>query len=165
MSCCWFQVVIPGSLKRIQSINKHNRAERTNSDISCKKRCSLTHLWLLFDGISRYFHDAEQYPNPSVAPVTGPTYYLYGKTNSTYKMCLFNNNGGVGNRSSFCCLLLKFLHNDSNVSVKNSCCAQSFHLSLSGPDLHWKACEERHTEHNGTSTCSILFIFTKHPDL
>lgn len=27
-----------GSLKRIQSINKHNQAGRTNSDISCKKK-------------------------------------------------------------------------------------------------------------------------------
>lgn len=29
---------MPGSLKRIQSINKHNQAARTNSDISCKKK-------------------------------------------------------------------------------------------------------------------------------
>uniref|UniRef100_A0A672FZ75 non-specific serine/threonine protein kinase n=1 Tax=Salarias fasciatus TaxID=181472 RepID=A0A672FZ75_SALFA len=34
---CWFQVAVPGSLRRIQSVNKHNRAERTNSDISRKK--------------------------------------------------------------------------------------------------------------------------------
>lgn len=31
------KVALPGSLKRIQSVNKHNRAERTSSDISCKK--------------------------------------------------------------------------------------------------------------------------------
>ncbi|XP_070685142.1 mitogen-activated protein kinase kinase kinase kinase 5-like isoform X2 [Pempheris klunzingeri] len=31
------EVVVPGSLKRIQSINKHNRAERTNSDISLEQ--------------------------------------------------------------------------------------------------------------------------------
>ncbi|XP_030008853.1 mitogen-activated protein kinase kinase kinase kinase 5 isoform X4 [Sphaeramia orbicularis] len=31
------EVVPPGSLKRIQSINKHNRAERTNSDISLEQ--------------------------------------------------------------------------------------------------------------------------------
>ncbi|KAM3615732.1 uncharacterized protein V6R79_007004 [Siganus canaliculatus] len=31
------EVVLPGSLKRIQSINKHNRAERTNSDISLEQ--------------------------------------------------------------------------------------------------------------------------------
>lgn len=30
-------MIVPGSLRRIQSINKHNRAGRTNSDISCKK--------------------------------------------------------------------------------------------------------------------------------
>ncbi|KAG7239924.1 hypothetical protein INR49_003656 [Caranx melampygus] len=31
------EVAIPGSLRRIQSINKHNRAERTNSDISLEQ--------------------------------------------------------------------------------------------------------------------------------
>ncbi|XP_051254535.1 mitogen-activated protein kinase kinase kinase kinase 5 [Dicentrarchus labrax] len=31
------EVVVPGSLKRIQSINKHNQAERTNSDISLEQ--------------------------------------------------------------------------------------------------------------------------------
>lgn len=31
------EVAVPGSLKRIQSINKHNRAERTNSDISLEQ--------------------------------------------------------------------------------------------------------------------------------
>ncbi|GLD52811.1 mitogen-activated protein kinase kinase kinase kinase 5-like isoform X2 [Lates japonicus] len=31
------EVVVPGSLRRIQSINKHNRAERTNSDISLEQ--------------------------------------------------------------------------------------------------------------------------------
>lgn len=31
------EVALPGSLKRIQSINKHNRAERTNSDISMEQ--------------------------------------------------------------------------------------------------------------------------------
>ncbi|XP_045928927.1 mitogen-activated protein kinase kinase kinase kinase 5-like isoform X1 [Micropterus dolomieu] len=31
------EVMVPGSLKRIQSINKHNRAERTNSDISLEQ--------------------------------------------------------------------------------------------------------------------------------
>ncbi|KAM7412589.1 hypothetical protein PAMA_020120 [Pampus argenteus] len=31
------EVAAPGSLKRIQSINKHNRAERTNSDISLEQ--------------------------------------------------------------------------------------------------------------------------------
>ncbi|KAM9358811.1 mitogen-activated protein kinase kinase kinase kinase 5 [Symphorus nematophorus] len=31
------EVVVPGSLKRIQSINKHNRAERTSSDISLEQ--------------------------------------------------------------------------------------------------------------------------------
>ncbi|XP_058489786.1 mitogen-activated protein kinase kinase kinase kinase 5-like isoform X1 [Solea solea] len=31
------EVLVPGSLRRIQSINKHNRAERTNSDISLEQ--------------------------------------------------------------------------------------------------------------------------------
>ncbi|XP_054867953.1 mitogen-activated protein kinase kinase kinase kinase 5-like isoform X1 [Amphiprion ocellaris] len=31
------EVAVPGSLRRIQSINKHNRAERTNSDISLEQ--------------------------------------------------------------------------------------------------------------------------------
>lgn len=31
------EVVIPGSLRRIQSVHKHNRAERTNSDISLEQ--------------------------------------------------------------------------------------------------------------------------------
>uniref|UniRef100_A0A673LIC5 non-specific serine/threonine protein kinase n=1 Tax=Sinocyclocheilus rhinocerous TaxID=307959 RepID=A0A673LIC5_9TELE len=30
------EVIVPQSLRRIHSINRHNRAERTNSDISCK---------------------------------------------------------------------------------------------------------------------------------
>ncbi|XP_043086363.1 mitogen-activated protein kinase kinase kinase kinase 5-like isoform X2 [Puntigrus tetrazona] len=30
------EVIVPNSLRRIHSINRHNRAERTNSDISCK---------------------------------------------------------------------------------------------------------------------------------
>lgn len=31
------QMAVPNSLRRIHSINRHNRAERTNSDISCKR--------------------------------------------------------------------------------------------------------------------------------
>ncbi|CAN9511123.1 unnamed protein product [Ophioblennius macclurei] len=31
------EVAVPGSLRRIQSVNKHNRAERTNSDISLEQ--------------------------------------------------------------------------------------------------------------------------------
>lgn len=169
VSCCWFQVVVPGSLKRIQSINKHNRAERTNSDISCKKRCSLTHLWLLFDGIIRYFHDAEKTftlvhvlesavlshlirYSMWVTRVFNSVhiifmvyiYYIYiifiyfsvslnmfHIPETGWPICfiliflnlLYDNNGGDGNTSSFCCLLLKFLHSDSNVNVKNNCCA------------------------------------------
>ncbi len=66
------QVIVPHSLRRIHSINRHNRAERTNSDISCKTLeyvCSWqihTHYFIIIKLISVFQWSRSTHRDPSL---------------------------------------------------------------------------------------------------
>uniref|UniRef100_A0A8C2BXS0 non-specific serine/threonine protein kinase n=1 Tax=Cyprinus carpio TaxID=7962 RepID=A0A8C2BXS0_CYPCA len=86
------EVTVPNSLRRIHSINRHNRAERTNSDISCKTLvCVHDRNALIIIVFRKVFHGCPLKLSCSISwehPTTKGTFCETGKSSQLHSHSL-----------------------------------------------------------------------------